>query len=282
MDVGRAAPAADSSGPATPADEPLVWHYGLMAERWGEFLTNAPEVPYFLQQIERHGQPVLDLGCGAGRLLVPLLAAGVDIDGCDISQDMLDQCRKRAAAAGLETTLYARPMHALDLPRRYRTIFICDSFGLGGSRENDLETLRRCHAHLEDGGALVFGIDAEYTSHDSWDPWLPQERRALPEAWPEAAPRRVAADGSEHIGRFRLVSLDPLEQTYTREVRLEKWESGSLVASEEYRLRGNMYLKSEVVLMLRVAGFRGVSVHGDYTDEPATADHEKLLFTAIR
>jgi hypothetical protein len=89
-------------------------------------------------------------------------------------------------------------------------------------------------------------------------------------------------DGSEHVARFRSVSVDPLEQTYTRQVRLEKWESGSLVASEEYLLRGNMYLKSEVVLMLRVAGFRAITVHGDYTDEPATADHEKLLFTAIR
>jgi hypothetical protein len=57
---------------------------------------------------------------------------------------------------------------------------------------------------------------------------------------------------------------------------------GSLVASEEYQLRGDMYLKSEVVLMLQVAGFRAISVRGDYTEEPATADHEKLIFTAIR
>jgi hypothetical protein len=65
-------------------------------------------------------------------------------------------------------------------------------------------------------------------------------------------------------------------------VRLEKWESGSLVASEAYSLRGNMYLKNEVVLMLSVAGFRAISVRGDYTEEPATADHEKLIFKAIR
>jgi hypothetical protein len=43
-----------------------------------------------------------------------------------------------------------------------------------------------------------------------------------------------------------------------------------------------MYFKNEVLLMLKVAGFRDITVHGDYTDEPATADHEELVFTAIR
>ena len=34
------------------ADEPLVWHFGLMAERWAEFNNDAPELPFFLKQIE--------------------------------------------------------------------------------------------------------------------------------------------------------------------------------------------------------------------------------------
>jgi SAM-dependent methyltransferase len=264
------------------ADEPLIWHYGLMAERWGEFLTDAPEAPFFLRGVERFGQPVLDLACGAGRILVPLLAAGVDVDGCDISPDMLDECRRAAERTGHVPALFAQPMHRLELPRRYRTIYLCDSFGLAGSRDNDLETLRRCREHLEDGGALIFGVDAEYTSPESWDMWLPAQRRRLPEPWPIDARSRTAADGTEHNARFRYLSIDPIEQTYTREVRLEKWRDGSLLASEEYVLRGNMYLRSEVALMLRVAGFSEISVLGDYTDAPATADHEKLIFIAIR
>jgi hypothetical protein len=43
-----------------------------------------------------------------------------------------------------------------------------------------------------------------------------------------------------------------------------------------------MYLENEVALMLSVAGFRAISVRGDYTEEPATADHERLVLTAIR
>lgn len=281
MNVERE-PTGSEAEHAVDTDLPSVWHYGLMAERWGEFLTEAPELPFFLREIERYGQPVLDLGCGAGRLLVPIAKAGVDIDGCDISADMLSQCRKAAVAAGLEPTLFAQPMHQMDPPRTYRTIYICDSFGLAGSRSNDLETLRRCHEHLEDGGVLLFTVDAEYTDAESWDRWLPEYRTALPEPLPVDVPRRVAADGTEHLAKFRDLALDPLEQTYTRGVQLEKWRDGSLVESEEYTLRGNMYLKSEVLLMLQVAGFQSVTIRGDYTEEPATADHDKLVFTAIR
>jgi SAM-dependent methyltransferase len=262
--------------------EPQVWHYGLMAERWGRYIQDAPELPYFERMIGRFGQPVLDLACGAGRLLIPLLRAGIDIDGCDISADMLAYPAQRAREEGLATNLYAQQMHRLDLPRRYNTIYMCDSFGLAGSRENDLQALRRCREHLHDGGALLFNIQAEYTSADSWDAWLPQERARLPQPWPQEGSRRVAADGSENVAYFRLVDLDPLQQTYTREARLDKVVEGQIVASETYTLRGSMYLKSEVLLMLQVAGFSDISVYGDYGSQPAAAASEEINFVAIK
>jgi SAM-dependent methyltransferase len=194
-------------------DDPVVWHYGLMAERWAEFNNDAPELPFFRQAIARFGQPVLDVGCGTGRLLLPLLRAGIDIDGCDISGDMLRHCRRKAASEGFSPHLYEQPMHALNLPRRYKTIYICGSFGLAGSREKDLETLQHCYTHWEDGGALVLNIEAEYALPEIWALWLSANRQALPQPWSEAGSRRVAADGSERIDRFRFVHIDPLEQS---------------------------------------------------------------------
>jgi SAM-dependent methyltransferase len=264
------------------ADDPLIWHYGLMAERWAEFNTEAREAPFFLEQIARFGQPVLDVACGTGRVLLPLLRAGIDIDGCDLSEDMLYHCRKKAVSERFSPNLYMQPMHAFDLPRRYKTIYLCDSFGLSGSRDNDLATLRRCHAHLVDNGALLVNIQAEYISAEDWIQWSSEKRRALPEPWPEEGSRRIASDGSEHVSRFRMVQVDPLEQSFTRQVRLEKWDSGRLVGSEEYTLRGNMYLKQELLLMLEVAGFREVAVYGDYTDQAANAGSAELVFVALR
>jgi len=173
-------------------------------------------------------------------------------------------------------------MHAFEIPRKYRTIYICDSFNLAGSRDNGLETLRRCYAHLHDGGALILNIDAEYAWPQEWERWRLTKSGSLPEPWPEEGKRRVAPDGSEYIERFRLVSVNLLEQSYVRQVRLEKWVAGQRVASEESTVCGDMYLKNEVLLMLKFAGFRQVTVRGDYTDELATPESKELIFTAIK
>jgi SAM-dependent methyltransferase len=264
------------------SDEPVSWFQGLMAERVAEFTPAPRHVPFLRREIERFGQPVLDLGCGVGRLLLPLLGAGVDIDGCDISDDMLRQCRKKAAALGLEPRLFWQPMHALDIPRKYRTIFICDSFNLAGSRDNGLETLRRCFAHLQEGGGLLLNIEAEYTWPAEWENWEPARRKTLPEPWPEKGKRRIAAGGCEYVERQRTVSIDPLEQQMVRQVRIEKWVSGKLVESQELTQRRTLYLPNEIRLMLQVAGFRQITVGGDYTGEPATPDSEALVFTALK
>ncbi len=263
-------------------DIPLVWHYGLMAERWAEFNHEAREMPYFLSKIEQYGQPVLDLACGTGRVLLPLLEKGIDIDGCDISEDMLKFCRQKAKRYGFNPNLFLSSMHTFDIPRKYKLIYICDLFGLSGSRENDLETLKRCHSHLEDGGALVVNIQADYSDPDWWRMWLSEKRNSLPQPWPEKSAGRIASDGSEHFGQFRLIAFDPMEQSYIREVHLEKWVEGKLEKSEEYTLRGNIYFKNELLLMLKIAGFHEISVCGDYKEEIATADHEELVFTAIK
>jgi len=254
-------------------DEPVSWFFGLIAERVAEFTPNPHQVPFFRREIERFGQPVLDLGCGVGRLLLPILCAGVDIDGCDISGDMLQHCRNKAATLGVEPRLYQQPMHALDLPRNYRTIYICASFNLAGSRDNGLATLRRCLAHLQDGGVLILDIDAEYMWHEGWEKWEP---------WPEEGERRIATDGSEYIERQRMVSIDPLEQKMVRQVRIEKWVSGKLIDSQEFTQHRTLYLPNEVLLMLQVAGFHQITIRGDYTDEPATPDSEELIFTALK
>src|SRR6187402_444599 len=95
---------------------PQSWHYGLVAQYWAEFNLDGVEIAYYQKFIERYGQPALDVGCGAGRLLLPYLRAGLDVDGCDISPDMLAYCREKAMREGLAPRLYQQAMHELDLP----------------------------------------------------------------------------------------------------------------------------------------------------------------------
>lgn len=263
-------------------DIPNVWHYGLVAQIWAEFNNETPELAYYLNMIKRFGQPALDLACGTGRLLLPLYRQGIDIDGCDISADMLAHCQAKAEEEGLAVSLCRQPMHALDLNRRYGTIYICGSFGLAGSRELDQQTLKRCYQHLLPGGALLFNVDVEYADPEAWSQWLKEKRDALPEPWSIEGKRYRSRAGYELVSRSRILEVDPLEQSFTREIQVEKWQDGVMVAREDRTLRGNVYFKNEVVCMLRLAGFEKIEVTGDCGNLPATADSVELNFVALR
>jgi SAM-dependent methyltransferase len=261
-------------------DDPQTWHYGVVARWWAEFNASGPEIAYFQTFIEQDGEPALDVACGTGRLLVPYLQAGLDVDGCDISPDMLALCRERAEREGLSPTLYAQPMHQLDLPRRYRTIIVCGGFGLGGNRDHDMEALRRLREHLEPGGVLLLDNEVPYADTKSWSRWLKDERAALPESWRPPGERRRASDGTEYELRSRIVQFDPLSQRVTMEMRGSMWRDGQLVAEDEHTLKMTLYFTNEVRLMLESAGFSNVVIRGDYTDAEPTGDTEFVVFVA--
>lgn len=258
---------------------PQTWHYGLVAEWWAQFNTDGPEIDYFGRFVER-GQPALDAGCGTGRLLLPWLRAGFDVDGCDVSADMIALCREQAEREGLEPTLLVQPLHALDPPRRYRTIVICGVLGLGTTRAQDQEGLERIRRRLAPGGTLLLDNEVPYSYAPRWRRWAKADRGELPAPWPEAGDRRQAAGGLEYELRSRTVAVDPLDQTHTLEIRARKWIDGELVATEEYPLSMRAYFRDELLLMLERAGFHDIDVRGGYTDEVPTPDHDFLVYIA--
>jgi SAM-dependent methyltransferase len=260
--------------------EAQTWHYGVVARWWAEFNLDGPEIEYFQRFVEA-GQPALDAACGTGRLLIPWLHAGLDVDGCDISPDMLALARERAEREGLAgPKLYAQPLHELDLPRRYRTIVVCGGFGLGGQREHDVEALGRIYEYLEPGGVFVVDNEVPYASASLWKLWPKGDRGGLPRPWRDEGDRKVAADGTEFELWSRLVELDPLAQTVTLEMRAEMRRDGDAIAKDEHVLKMTLYFTHEVKLMLEQAGFRDVELRAGYTDAAPTPDDDFVVFIA--
>jgi SAM-dependent methyltransferase len=261
---------------------PQTWHYGVIADYWAEFNDEfrAFEIPYFQRHVERGDGPALEVACGTGRLLVPLLRAGLDVDGCDVSADMVARCREKAAREGFEPTLWAQPMHELDPPRRYKTIYVCGAIGLGSTREQDAEALRRFRECLEPGGTLLIDTEMPYADANEWQYWLKEKRAELPRPEREPTGRKRASDGSEYALSARLVDVDPVEQLLTYGMWAQRWRDGELEAEERYALTTRLYFKHELVLMLKAAGFTHVEVQGDHNDAPATPDDDFLVFVA--
>ena len=254
-----------------------------MAQYWAEFQKyDSPEIAYYRKFIERYGQPALDVACGTGRLLLPYLRSGLDVDGCDISPDMLALCQELAEREGFAPTLYTQAMHELDLPRTYRTIYVCGAFGIASTRQRDALALRRFHQHLAPGGVLLLDHQMSYGADGSWywKDWLKENREQLdPDFWTEPT-HEPASDGSEYRMRSRLADIDPLEQLLTMQIRAERWQDQQLVGEEERTLTSNIYFKNELLMMLVAAGFDEVTVQGDYAEVEATPEHGVLVFIA--
>lgn len=260
-----------------------TWHYGIVAGWWAEFNDDfrPHEIPYYRSFVEE-GQPALDAGCGAGRLLIPFLRAGLDVDGCDASADMIAVCRQKAAREGLSPNLFVQPLHALNLPRTYRTIFVCGAFGLASGRRRDAEALTKFYEHLEPGGTLLIDIEVPYADASQWAYWLKGNRASLPESREPGGGRRRAADGSEYSLATRVVDLDPLNQHVRLGIHAERWRDGALEAEEDRLLDICLYFKSELLLMLERAGFTDIVVHGEHQLRAPTADDDFLVFAAKR
>jgi len=258
-----------------------IWHHGLVARWWAEFNQGGDDIEYFRGEIQASGEPVLDAGCGAGRLLLPYLRTGIDVDGSDASADMLAWCKRTADAEGLRVNLYQQAMHQLDLPRRYRTIIVCGAFGLGAARNDDLEGLRRIHAHLQPGGRLIMDhYLPNLESPRSWSYWI--EQPELPRPWPDHGDRRRAGDGTDMELRTRLLAIDPLQQTTILEIRAALWVDGNEAVVETRTIGIALYFKNEIELMLTMAGFHDIETTGFPGHEPPQAWQDKrIVFHAV-
>lgn len=233
---------------------------------------------FYKSVIERGGGRALELGCGAGRLLLAYLAEGLEVEGTDISGEMLAILREKAEEDGLQPVLYEQPMQLLDVPGRFRTIYIpCGSFVCVMDRAAALDTLRRCHNHLEPGGVLAFNIyscDYDYSGKSEPGPF--------PEPWQAKAEKQLPA-GRRLVIHYRATGMDPVRQIYSEERRYRLYDGEQLLEEEVHSGQERWYFRNELLLMLETAGFSDIVVKADYTDEEYGARHEQtMVFIATK
>jgi SAM-dependent methyltransferase len=207
---------------------PSTWHYGLIADYWALNNLDAPELEIYEPHLQ---SPVLDAGCGAGRLLAPLRENGFDIDGCDVSADMVERCRQRVPDA----TLWVSSLHELDPPRRYASIVCSGVLGLGSKREQDVAALARLYDALLPGGVLV--LDNEE-----------REFRWRVRDWSEP-------DDGEIRLSSRVDAVDADDRCVYMTLKAEK--DGQ---TDEYPLSMRQWYRDELEPALHAAGFEKVDV----------------------
>lgn len=132
--------------------------------------------------------PVLDLGCGPGRLVVALAELGVPALGVDASVHAVDQARARGATALRHSVFDPLPGEG-----RWQSVLLLDgNVGIGGS---PVDLLRRVALLLSGGGRAV--VETVPPGAGSWAGEARLERDDEVSGWFPWA--RVAADDIAHV-----------------------------------------------------------------------------------
>jgi SAM-dependent methyltransferase len=239
---------------------PNYEYYGLMVKYWDLLrgdTTNWSDRFFFLDIIKKYGQPVLDVGCSSGRLILDYLAQGIDIDGVDISSEMISLCGQIAEKRGLNPNLYIQNMTELNLPRKYKTILVpSSSIQLLLEPGLPLQALQRFHEHLEPGGMLVSPFMTLWKEGDPLEGELRQEA--------------IRPEDGATVRRTGWSRFDP--ETNMEDTR-DKWEvikDGQVIESEvhEQAPATLSYTQAEAMALFEQAGFKDIQIFSEFTFDP--------------
>jgi ubiquinone/menaquinone biosynthesis C-methylase UbiE len=123
----------------------------------------AGDVAFYEQLARETGGPVLELGCGTGRIALALAEKGLDITGVDISDGMLSVTRRklagRPASERDRLTLIRQDMSQLNLGRRFGFIFVpARSFQHLLTIDLQRKSLNAIYRHLAQTGRLALHL----------------------------------------------------------------------------------------------------------------------------
>jgi SAM-dependent methyltransferase len=227
------------------------------------------ELPLLENFLRQYPETSLELGCGSGRLLLPLMAEGYLIEGLDNSEEMLKLCREHAGELNplLDPVLHHASIEDFQVGALYGSIII-PAFTLQlVYREKISASLLNIHQHLHPGGGLYLTLFipwAEITGDLEEDSWFLDQEAAMPDG------NLARCHTSYEIKR--------LSQQLSRDHRYEivSQEKGIIETSTStpqlYR-----YWRREIEMLRHHLVFSVQEIIGDFTANAPCDDNSQIM-----
>lgn len=237
---------------SVPTNAPHPNRYGAMCTEVYDLDKppgSLPDVPFYLERLAGTDGPILEAGVGTGRLLIPLIEAGLEVEGFDRSADMLASCARHCAARGLAPALRQARFQDFGYEHDFAAILVpAGTFTLLDDFAEALAVLKRFFDHLRPGGRLL--IDLMPLGY------LTNERPDI-RTWTTPSGDVLRIEG-------RAVEIDLVRQRRVTHDRYERWRDGRLVETELEVMAFRLWGLKEFELALAAAGFTDILVGADH------------------
>lgn len=237
------------------------------------------DVAFFVDLAKESGGPVLEIGCGTGRVLIPTARAGLEIVGLDSSQSMLKILRDKLVHESSDVQGRAKlvegDMRQFDLGREFRLVTMpFRPFQHLLTVEDQLACLGSVHRHLASGGELVL---------DLFNPSIPLLADEGFVAELNREPHFALPDGRKVLRRFHILGRDFLRQTqdveFIHRITYPDGREERLVA----RITMRYVFRYEAEHLLVRSGFEVLNVYADFDKSPYGSKYPgELIFVARR
>ena len=232
------------------------------------------DIPFYVEAARESDGPVLELGCGTGRVTVPIAEAGVDVVGLDFSSAMLDVARsksQRLPSGSGNLTLVQADMRDFSLDTSFGLVIIpFRGFLSLLTVEDQTRTLLNVKRHLAPGGRLIFNIFVPDLDMLVQDGDVPYHYRDVTD--PDTGARLVLWHQSSYDNHAQIINA--------RVIAEELDEEGTVVRRfyRDFQLR---YVhRWEMHHLLRVCGFEVLDLYGDFQGSPFDETCNEMVWVA--
>jgi ubiquinone/menaquinone biosynthesis C-methylase UbiE len=234
------------------------------------------DIPFYVDEALAAGGPVLELGCGTGRVTIPIAAAGVDITGVDSSPAMLDIARRKVPALPQDTrpALVEGDMRALDLDGRQFQLVIIPFRGFLAlmTVEDQMSALSSISTHLAPGGKLVFDVFVPDLDMLVQEGDTPYHLRDV-----------VDPDTGRRLVLWHQSAYDNHAQVIDARIIVEELDETGTVAQRYYRDFQLRYAhRWELHHLLTASGYTVDDLYGDFERTPFDEDGTDMVWVATR
>jgi SAM-dependent methyltransferase len=230
------------------------------------------DIDLYLGFAKRSGGPVLEVGCGTGRLLLPLARAGYRCVGVDVSPAMLAIARRKLAAIGstCSATFVRADARDFELSERFGLAFIGLNsfmhFVTDGDQRQVLAGIRR---RLDSLGTLILDLPNPDAS------LLGETSGQLVHEW-----TRTSLETGWLVTKLRSQRVDTSTQLLDLLFIYDEVDGDGLVRRTAVPFQLRYFYRRELELLLEACGFSVEAVYGDYWLGAYAPESPKLIVVA--